>query len=93
MITCFSGHPHQGRVLPCRALRQGAQGERKELLHRAEAAQRLQSCDCLRSRRMAADADRDAGLPVPRDSKLGNSAGDNADCDWFPYCPRDRVGL
>jgi len=42
---------------------------------------------------MAADADSDAGFPVPRDSKLGNPAGDNADCDWFSHCPRDRVGF
>jgi len=35
---------------------------------------------------VAADADRHAGLSVPRDSKLGNPAGYNADCDWFSHC-------
>ena len=61
--------------------------ERQALvLRRAEVAQRLQS----RGRRMAADADREAGLPVPRDSKFGNPAGDNAHCNWFSHCPRDR---
>src|SRR6266566_10175743 len=67
--------------------------EPEEILRGTETAQRLQSCDRLRSRRLAADANSDAGFPVPRDSKLGHPAGDNADCDWFPHCPRDRVGI
>src|SRR6266705_3130854 len=67
--------------------------EPAEFLCGVKTTQRLQSCDRLRSRRMATDADSDAGFPVPRDSKLGDPAGDNADCDWFSHCPRDRVGL
>jgi Flp pilus assembly protein TadD, contains TPR repeats len=64
-----------------------------QFFQRTKTPQCLQSCDRLRSRRMAAHADCDAGFPVPRDSKLGNSARDNADCDWFSNCPRDRVGI
>ena len=38
-------------------------------------------CDRLRSRRLAVDAGSDAGFPVPRNSKLGDPASDNADRD------------
>src|SRR6266567_8853766 len=67
--------------------------ESEEILLRTKTAQCLQSRNRLRSRCMAADADSDAGFSVPRNSKLGNPAGDNADCDWFSHCSHHRMGL
>src|SRR5206468_8350514 len=58
-----------------RAFLQGAQSEPEELLRRAEAAQRLQSSDRLRSRRVTGDADSHAGFSISRNSELGDTAG------------------
>src|SRR5206468_10645052 len=67
--------------------------EPAEFLCGVKTTQRLQSCDRLRSRRMAADADSDAGFPVPRDSKLGDPAGDNADHHRLSDRAHHRMGL
>src|SRR6266404_488146 len=47
----------------------------ERLLHRVEAAQCLQSGDCLRGRRAAGDADSRAGFSISRNSELGDPAG------------------
>src|SRR6266849_2013323 len=49
--------------------------ESKELLRRAEAAQRLQGCDRLCSRGLAADAGRESDFSVLRNSELGRASG------------------
>ena len=60
-----------------------------ETVRRAETAQRLQSCDRLRSRGVAADADSDTDLSVPRDSKLGNPVGLHRRTDQCMTSPRE----
>src|SRR6476646_8040642 len=52
-----------------------------ELLFRAEAPQRLQSCGRVCGRRLAAGANRDADVPVLRGTQLGGAAGDPAGGD------------
>jgi hypothetical protein len=47
----------------------------------------------LRNRRMAADADSDAGFSFLEIPNWAIRAGDNADCDWFSNCPYHRLGL
>ena len=48
--------------------------ERAQLLRRAKATQRLQGCDRLSSRRMAADAGRKSDFSVLRNSELGRAS-------------------
>jgi len=48
-------------------------GEPEEFLCRAEAAQRLQGRDLLRSRRVAADAGRESNFFILQNSELGQT--------------------
>src|SRR5207247_9970432 len=81
---------------PRKLFRRGNLKERplrnEEFLRRAEAAQCLQSCGRIRRRRLATDSNRDPGLAVFRDSKLGGAAGGAAFDYWISGLFRSRLG-
>ncbi len=66
---------------------------REKLFHRTEAAQRLQSCNCLRGRGVATDAGRESDFSVLRNSELGRASGGVVARDWFSRGSDSRMGL
>ena len=88
-FTRFSSHAPLSRIV----LGQGAQSESKQLFHRAEAAQCLQSCDRLRSRRMAVDSGCDPSLSVFRNPQLGSPAGCSRNYRWVSNRVDNRLGI
>ena len=64
-----------------------------QLFRRAEAAQRLQSCDRLRGRGLVIDSDRDSGFSVFRNPELGSSIDGIDHRDRIPDCANISLGF
>src|SRR5262245_21266661 len=67
--------------------------EPAQLLRRTQAAQRLQSRDRLRSRRMAAHADREPDFSVLRYPELGSAPSGVAPHNWFSHRADPCLGV
>src|SRR5437660_364374 len=72
-----------------------AAGNREPFLvfRRAEATQRLQSCGCIRRRRLAFGSSRHSGFSVFRNPKLGRSTHRARDRNRISHRARHRVGI
>src|ERR1043166_6864815 len=73
--------------------RLGTRDEPTQILGRTEAAQRLQSCDCLRRGGVVADAGRESDFSFLRHSELGRAACGVAAHYRISGCVDNRMGI